>query len=112
MYYYYDATGMKTKVTDALSHSTEYFFDYTTLQLTMTQDALGKVLRYYYDSINRVTKTGAGSTADIMPTYNYYNDTTGQMTKVRYTDAASNTADVEYFFNGAGQLTKHSTWRR
>ena len=72
----------------ASCHSTEYFFDYSTLQLTKTQDALGKVLRYYYDGINRVTKIGAGSTADIMPTYNYYDGTTGLMTKVTYTDAA------------------------
>lgn len=57
-----------------------------------------------------MTKTGAGATADIMPTYNYYNPTTGQMTKTRYTDAASNTADVEYFFNAAAQMTKLTDW--
>ena len=95
--YFYDATGLKTKVTDALSHSTEYFFDYSILQLTKTQDALGKVLRYYYDGINRVTKTGAGSTADIMPTYNYYDAATGQMTKVTYTDAARGQARTRAF---------------
>ena len=61
--YFYDATGLKTKVTDALDHSTEYFFDYTRHVLTRTLDAVGKELRYFYDGANRVTKTGAGSTA-------------------------------------------------
>ncbi len=108
--YFYDATGLKTKVTDALNHSTEYFFDYTKHQLTRTLDALGKELKYYYDAKNRVTKTGAGSSGDIMPTLNYYNDTTGMMTKVRYTDAASATSDVQYFFNKARQMTKLTDW--
>ena len=46
MDYFYDLTGLKTKVTDALDHSTEYFFDYAKHQLTKTLDALGKELRY------------------------------------------------------------------
>lgn len=65
---------------------------------------------HYYDTKNRVTKTGAGSSGDIMRTLNYYNDTTGMMTKVRYTDAASATSDVQYYFNKARQMTKLTDW--
>ncbi|MBL7646489.1 MAG: RHS repeat protein [Candidatus Hydrogenedentes bacterium] len=86
--YFYDATGLKTKVTDALNHSTEYFFDYTRHLLTRTLDAVGKELKYYYDAVGRVTKTGAGSSGDIMPTLNYYDGATGMMPKVRYSPSA------------------------
>lgn len=110
IYFFFDATGLKTKVMDALDHSTEYFFDYTKHQLTRTLDALGKELNYYYDAAGRVTKAGAGCSGDIMPTLNYYNGTTGMMTKVRYTDAASATSDVQYYFNKARQMTKLTDW--
>ena len=63
----YDEIGNVVSVTDDASHTTGYTYDYNN-QLSLVTDADSNNLKYVYDTIGRLTKSGGGVGATVAPT--------------------------------------------
>ncbi|MBI2425231.1 MAG: hypothetical protein HYV27_20560 [Candidatus Hydrogenedentes bacterium] len=105
--YEYDATGQLTKVTDKAGHETVYA--YSNGRLVTTTDAESKVVKNFYDSYGRLTKTGANASGTADPVEYFYSSTTGQMNK-KTMGSYTGTNEVEYYFDRAGRTNRVDDW--
>jgi RHS repeat-associated protein len=95
-FYYYDAAGRRTAVTNALNQGTTYAYDANGNQ-TNVVDALNHANAYTYDALNRLVKTAYPDTTS--ETYAY----DGLNRKVAVTNQAS--VITRFGFDALGRLT-------
>lgn len=124
-----DYMGRVTRVTDAVGSGVQYAYN-DSGNLSTTTDGNGrattleydgnyrltrmcypesKYTRYFYDSVGRPTKAGAGSDGTLEPKQYFFSGTTGLVTKILYTNTYYSNY-VEYGYDALARPTRVNDW--